>query len=180
MCDRVPTDKVLVVESDVPHARAVVELLCRAGYDASAAHGAQEAIAAVTISRPDLVLLDVRLTDDSGLPFSASLRSKFGLPFIILTRLDDAEAARQATQSGARAYLPRSEHLHHYLPTVHAAVACSRELHESRRREEHLAEALRQKRAISTATGILMERSSLSRGQAFERLRGLRAHNDAG
>jgi DNA-binding response OmpR family regulator len=165
--------KILVVDKDLPYARRVVELLCSAGYDTLATPSARDAIAAVSTSRPDLALVDVGLTDDSGLALSASLRSKFSLPLIILSRLDDAEAALQATQIGAHSYLPKSEYLHHYLPTVHAVLACSHELHESRQREEHLAKALQQKRAISAAMGVLMERSSLSRGHAFERLRGI-------
>lgn len=173
MRNHVPKCKILVVDNDLRHARLVVELLCRAGYDTSATHSAQEAIAAVSTSRPDLALVNVPLTDDSGLALGASLRSKFSLPFIIFSHLDDAEAARQATQIGAHAYLPKSEYLLHYLPTVHAVLACSHELHESRQREEHLTKALHQKRAVSAAMGVLMERSSLSRGQAFERLRGL-------
>jgi DNA-binding NarL/FixJ family response regulator len=67
-------------------------------------------MAAVSTSRPDLALVDVGLTDDSGLALSATLRSKFSLPFIILSHLDDAEAARQATQIGAHSYLPKSEY----------------------------------------------------------------------
>jgi two-component system, response regulator PdtaR len=173
MSDPVPKRKILVVDGDLPYARQVVELLSRAGYDTSATHSAEGAMAAVPISRPDLALVDVRLPGDSGLTLSALLRSHFALPVIILSGLDDAEAARQATQIGAKSYLLKTQDLHYYLPTIHAALACSHELRELRQRDAHLSKALNQKRAISAATGVMMERLRLSHGQAFERLRAL-------
>jgi two-component system, response regulator PdtaR len=173
MSDDIPKRKILVVDGDQAYARRVAELLCRAGYDATANQSAEGAMAAAAISRPDVALVDDRLTAESGLTLGASLRSKFALPFIILSGLEDAEAARQATQIGASAHLLKSAHLHHYLPTVHASLGCLEELRASRQREEQLSIALQQKRAISAATGVLMERSSFSRAQAFERLRGL-------
>jgi two-component system, response regulator PdtaR len=173
MSDPVPKRKILVVDGDLPYARQVVELLTRAGYDTSATHSAEGAMAAVPISRPDLALVDVRLPGDSGLTLSALLRSHFALPVIILSGLDDAEAARQATQIGAKSYLLKTQDLHYYLPTIHAALACSHELRELRQRDAHLSKALNQKRAISAATGVMMERLRLSHGQAFERLRAL-------
>jgi AmiR/NasT family two-component response regulator len=169
----IPRHRILVVDDDLPYARRVVELLCHAGYDASAIHSAQDAIAAVLISSPDLAIVDVRLPGGSGLFLGAALHSKFGVPFVISSGLDDLETAQQATQTGAIACLVKSSHLQHYLPTVNAALASSNQLRESRQREQQLSKALQQTRAVSTATGVLMERSCLSRDQAVGRLRGI-------
>jgi response regulator NasT len=173
MTKPVPKRRILVVDDDLPYTRLLVELLSRAGYDASATHSARDAVATVLLAPPDLALISVRLPDDSGLILGAALRSKFNVPFIILSRLDDLQTAQEATQIGATAHLLKGEHLHHYLPTVHAALACFHELRELRQRDEQLSKALQQTRVISAATGVLMERSNLSRDQAFERLRGL-------
>jgi two-component system, response regulator PdtaR len=167
----IPRHRILVVDGDLPYARRVVELLCHAGYDASATHSAQDAIAAVLVSSPDLAIVDVRLPGGSGLFLCAALHSKFDVPFVVSSGLDDLETAQQAT--GAIACLVKSSHLQHYLPTVNAALACSNQLRESRQREQQLSKALQQTRAVSTATGVLMERSCLSRDQAVGRLRGI-------
>jgi response regulator NasT len=92
---------------------------------------------------------------------------------VILSGLDDLDTAQQAAQIGAIAYLVKTSNPDHYLPAIHTALARSEELRELRRREAQLSEALQQTRAVSTATGVMMERSRLSREQAFERLRGL-------
>jgi AmiR/NasT family two-component response regulator len=165
--------RILVVDDDVAYARLLVELLSRAGYDVSATHTAQDAIGAVVVSAPDLALVDVRLPGDSGLILGAALHSRFDVAFVILSGLDDLETAQQAAQIGAIAYLVKTGDLHHYLPAIHTALARSEELRELRRREAQLSNALQQTRAVSAATGVMMERSCLSREQAFERLRGL-------
>jgi two-component system, response regulator PdtaR len=172
---KTPTRKrrILVVDDDVAYARLLVELLSRAGYDVSATHTAQDAIGAAVVSAPDLALVDVSLPGDSGLILGAALHSQFDVAFVILSGLDDLETAPQAAQIGAIAYLVKTGDLHHYLPAIHTALARSEELRELRRREAQLSNALQQTRAVSAATGVMMERSRLSREQAFERLRGL-------
>jgi two-component system, response regulator PdtaR len=120
-----------------------------------------------------LALVDVRLPGDSGLILGAALHSQFDVAFVVLSGLDDLETAQQAAQIGAIAYWVKTGDLDHYLPAIHTALARSEELRELRRREAQLSNALQQTRAVSAATGVMMERSRLSREQAFERLRGL-------
>jgi response regulator NasT len=165
--------RILVVDCDAPYSRLLVELLESRGYDATAIPGGEKALAAALAVRPDLALVDVRLPANSGLILGAALRSEFGVPFIVLAGVDDAETARRASEAGALAYLVKSGQMQHYVPTIRAALACTDELRQLQRREAQLNEALQQARSISTAIGVLMERLCLSRDQAFERLRGL-------
>jgi response regulator NasT len=172
---KTPTRKrrILVVDDDAAYTRLLVELLSRAGHDVSATRTAQEAIGAVAVSAPDLALVDVRLPGDSGLILGTALRSEYDVAFIILSGPDDLEIAQQAAQIGAIAYLVKTGNLDQYVPAIQTALARSEELRELRRREAQLSEALQQSRAVSAATGVMMERSRLSRQQAFESLRGL-------
>jgi response regulator NasT len=165
--------RILVVDEDVTYARLLVELLSRAGHDASATHCAQDALCAVVVSAPDLALVDVRLPGESGLILGEALHSEYDVAFAILSDVDDLETAQQAARIGAMAYLVKTGNPHHYLPAIHTALARSEELRELRRREAQLSNALQQTRAVSAAMGVMMERSRLSREQAFERLRNL-------
>lgn len=172
---KTPTRKrrILVVDDDAAYARLLVELLSRAGHDVSATQTAQEAIGAVAVSAPDLALVNVRLPGDSGLILGAALHSQFDVAFVILSGIDGLETAQQAAQIGAIAYLVKTGNLDQYVPAIHTALARSEELRELRRREAQLSKALQQTRAVSAATGVMMERSRLGRQQAFESLRGL-------
>jgi len=172
---KTPTRKrrILVVDDDEAYTRLLVERLCREGYDVSATHTADEALGVVAVSAPDLALIDARLPGDSGLILGTALRSKYDVAFIILSCLDDLETAQQAARIGAIAYFAKTGNLDQYVPAIHTALARSEELRELRRREAQLSKALQQSRAVSAATGVMMERSRLSRQQAFESLRGL-------
>jgi AmiR/NasT family two-component response regulator len=163
--------RILVVDDDAAYTQQLFDLLSRAGHDVSRARSAQEAVGAVAASAPDLALVDVRLPGDSGLALGTALRSEFDVAFIILSGLDDLATAQQAAQIGAIAYLLKTGNLEQYVPAIHTALARSDELRELRRREAQLSRALQQSRAVSAATGVMMERSRLSRQQAFESLR---------
>lgn len=167
------TGRILVVDEDVAYARLLVELLSRAGHNVSATHSTQDALGAVVVSAPDIALVDVRLPGDSGLILGAALHSEYDVAFAILSCVDDLETARHAARIGAMAYLVKTGNLHHHLLAIHTALARSVELRELRRREAQLSNALQQTRAVSAAIGVMMERSRLSREQAFERLRNL-------
>jgi len=165
--------RILVVDEDAAYARLLVELLSGAGHDVSAVRTAHEARGAVAVSAPDLALVDVRLPGDPGLILGAALSSDFDVAFAVLSVLDDLVIAQQAAQIGAIAYLVKTSNLNQYVPAIHTALARSAELRELRRREAQLSRALQQSRAVSTATGLVMERSRVSREEAFEWLRGL-------
>jgi response regulator NasT len=161
---------VLVVDEDATFASRLVEFLRSQGFAASTV-GRRHALAAASAERPDLALIDLGLPVESGLRLAGTLRAEWGVQFMALCSEDDAGTARLAAEAGALAYLVKAVHMQHYLSTVHVAVSRTDELRILRDREAQLTQALQQTRAISMATGVLMERSRLSRDDAFDRLR---------
>ena len=69
--------------------------------------------AAVAMAReqePDIVLMDVRLPDGSGLDAAMTIRSTAArTAFIFLTAYDSEEALAEAIEAGAAAFVPKSE-----------------------------------------------------------------------
>jgi len=69
--------------------------------------------AAVTLAKehaPDIVLMDVRLPDGSGIDAATTIRSTAEqTAFIFLTGYDSEEALAEAIEAGAVAFLPKSE-----------------------------------------------------------------------
>jgi len=71
---------------------------------------ASEAVALARRHKPDIVLMDVRLPDGSGVEAAKTIRSMTkGTAFIFLTAYDSAEALGDAVEAGAAAFLPKSE-----------------------------------------------------------------------
>jgi DNA-binding NarL/FixJ family response regulator len=78
---------ILVVDDDAAFRTFVATLLARAGFESEQAGSSNEALASARASRPDLVLLDVRLPDGSGLEICRVLRDLYGdeLPIIFVS-----------------------------------------------------------------------------------------------
>jgi len=66
--------RVLLVDDEREFATTLTERLCLRGYEASAAFCTEEAIAAVTASAPDVVLLDLNLPGVRGVELLMTLR----------------------------------------------------------------------------------------------------------
>ena len=73
--------------------------------EAGSAHAARQALAA---ERPDLVLLDIEMPEESGLDFLRALKAeKESPPVIMITAYGSEKVAVEAMKSGAYDYLPK-------------------------------------------------------------------------
>jgi response regulator NasT len=163
--------RLLIVDDDTELADTLVKALEKSGHVAAAAHNVEDAVASLSNSTPDLVVLDVRMPGWSGLQFSELLKEQFAIPFIFLSGANDDETVQQATELGALAYLVKPMDLRQCVPSINAALARADELDALRRSESQLATALQQNRTISVAVGLLMERLHVDRDAAFDALR---------
>jgi DNA-binding NarL/FixJ family response regulator len=67
---------------------------------------AEEAVCAIPATRPDVILMDIRLPRMSGIECTSRLKELLpGTPIIILTVLDDDELIFRALEAGADGYL---------------------------------------------------------------------------
>jgi serine phosphatase RsbU (regulator of sigma subunit) len=107
-----PTLRLLLV-ADSPADAALVERMLAgrfpAPYEVVLARDVQSARARVDEATPDLVVLDLRLPDSSGLEtFAALHRAARRVPIVVLSGLDDEALAEQAVAAGAEDYLIKS------------------------------------------------------------------------
>ncbi len=89
------------------------------------AGSAAEAEAMVAALSPDVVIMDVRLPDASGLDCTRSLRAKHpGLGIVVLTMYAGDEQVIGALDAGASAFIPKSAPAQEVMAAArHAAVA---------------------------------------------------------
>jgi two-component system cell cycle response regulator len=100
--------KVLVVEDNFGDARLIERTLEDASGSFVVEHADRIARAIDRLAEGgiDIVLLDLSLPDSSGLQTFALIRSRAeDVPIVVLTGLDDEEAATAAVQAGAQDYL---------------------------------------------------------------------------
>ncbi len=97
--------RILVVDDDAVH-RELVRRLLSDEYHVSEAATAGEALASVENGIPDLVLLDYRLPDRSGLEILEELHAR-GCTVIMLTGQGDEDVAVASMRGGAADYLTK-------------------------------------------------------------------------
>jgi AmiR/NasT family two-component response regulator len=163
--------QLLLVEDDKLVARTLAEALTAHGYAVTVSGSAEDAEDLLAAQRFDLAILDERLPGMSGLDLAAILRDRYALPLIFLTAFADPERVQCAIERGALAYLLKPVDVDQLLPALRTALARAEELRSLRQNGHHLQRALDERREISIAVGILMERLQVERQYAFETLR---------
>ncbi|NOS73024.1 MAG: response regulator transcription factor [Methyloglobulus sp.] len=84
----------------------------------------EEAIRIIRESKPDLVLLDVRLPKISGLKVLETLGNQGNLPFtILLTTFDDDEVLLQGMRAGAKGFLLKDVSLERLVSAIRRVMA---------------------------------------------------------
>jgi len=114
-------NRILIVE-DNPVSLTLLEQLLKAhGYEVL---GTPEGLQALDLARdeqPDLILMDIRLPDISGLEVTRLLkqdgRTKT-IPIIAVTALASPEYERKGLESGCNAYIPKPITLGNFLRTI--------------------------------------------------------------
>jgi len=104
--------KILLVEDDSDLLLLMNKKLTDEGFDVQAVETGQEALDALSQSKPDLVLLDILLPDIDGLTVLNEIASKQetkNLPVIILSNLADQGSFEQAEAIGNYEYLVKAK-----------------------------------------------------------------------
>ncbi len=99
--------QVLVVEDERLVAKALQHELEQFGYSVSGiASTAQEAVDKALASRPDIVLMDIRLKGvEDGVDAARRIHARCQIPIIYLSAFSDAETVARAAQTEAFGYL---------------------------------------------------------------------------
>jgi DNA-binding NtrC family response regulator len=139
--------QILIVEDETVFARAVEKRLSRAGFKCQIAGDLKTAKGKLDTFSPDLILLDMRLPDGSGLDFLNALRigQSSNAAVIVMSAYGELEDAVSAMKLGASDYLKKPVDLDELLLNVEKVLDKSeltRKLTYSTKREQHAAEGV--------------------------------------
>ena len=154
--------RVLLVEDNEDDALLIRETLSETTIEIERAERLSSALAQLATGRFDAVLLDLSLPDACGLDTIGRVRSQTpGVPIVVLTGLDDEEAAITAVERGAQDYLIKG-HADGALLTRSLRYAMQRHRAEETLRERNR-ELLILKKISETILGSLDLRSVIER-----------------
>ncbi len=136
--------RILIVEDEILFARAVSKRLEKAGFSAPTVATLADAERALKAETPELLLLDMRLPDGSGLDFLQRARALgVGTPVIAMSAYGELEDAVSAMKLGAADYLKKPIDLDELLLNVRKVLGhqrVSQQLEYSRAREASVVE----------------------------------------
>lgn len=95
---------VLVVDDDERSRKLLEIVLAMEGYRVVSAASGQEALAAIELQQPDVVVLDFLMPGMDGPELCARVRAlplPRKLPLVVLSGMDDPDARRAASEAGA-------------------------------------------------------------------------------
>jgi DNA-binding NtrC family response regulator len=100
--------KVLVVDDEAVVVNSIRKILMRKGYTIEEAFTCKDALAQVFAHNYDLVLLDMKMSDGSGLDVLQRIKAKRpDLRVVIVTGYASVDTAVEAIQKGASDYMPK-------------------------------------------------------------------------
>lgn len=102
--------RILVVDDEAEQRCAIVRALAEAGYDVDEAVDAGDALRHTLRSPPDLIVLDLRLPDASGVELAGALRAVSATqrtPFVVVTAWTDAADQLDPKRFGADCVLTK-------------------------------------------------------------------------
>ena len=163
--------QLLIVDDDRLILHTLSVGLRGSGYRTVGADSGASAIEIAEKTAIDLAIIDVRMPGMTGVELARHLKDLAAIPCIFLSAYGDAVIVEQAVAEGALGYLVKPLDVPNIIPSIEAALVRARELADLKKSQAHLNAAVNRRREISIAVGLLMERHSLTKEQAFEALR---------
>ena len=111
-----------MIEDDVSLAAMVAEYLRSAGMRVDAAHDAASGLAAISIGKPDAVILDLMLPDLDGFEVCRRIRASSDVPVLMLTARGDDTDRIVGLELGADDYLPKPFNPRELLARIRAVL----------------------------------------------------------
>ena len=111
---------ILLVEDDKRILHTNKRMLESEGFQVYCAETLAEARATMAVHAPDVVVLDIRLPDGSGLDFCAEIHNTVTVPVLFLTALDAQEDIIQGFEAGGNDYIAKPYDMDEFLARIKA------------------------------------------------------------
>jgi len=129
-------DHILVVDDDADIRELLSEYLQKQGFRVTAVADGRGLRAAVDVSPPDIVILDLMLPGEDGLALCRELRARSALPIIMLTARGDETDRIVGLELGADDYVPKPFNPRELLARIRSVLRRARALPDNLKHED--------------------------------------------
>ena len=166
--------KVLIVEDDAIIAASYSSILKIGGYQVvGQEQSGFDAIKTLKNTEADIILMDIKLTDITGIETMEKIREFSDIPCVFITAYMDDDLMRRANDLGAFAYIIKPIRDKQLLATVHTALCRAEEFKILKKETVNMKQALADRKVVERAKGILMRRREISEEEAMRLLQKL-------
>jgi len=169
--------RILLVDDDYLTLVLLAKGMREHGYEVDEAPSADIALKLVENGSYDLGILDINMPGMSGIELAAVIHRTRRLPILFLSANIDQYTVASATAENPVGYVVKPINVARLIPSVEAALASSKVIEKKQETCEQLTEALKKKRIISTAVGVLLAHTHSEREAANQALRKLARDN---
>ncbi len=121
--------------------------------------------------KPDLILMDLKLPELSGIEATARIMEQSPIPVIAITGFQTEYTSIDAANAGAFGYLVKPISASDLLPAISIAMARFKSWFTVKVELEQLRDTLETRKFTEQAKGIIMQRLQLPEGPAYAHLR---------
>jgi response regulator NasT len=162
---------VVIAEDDDKSRQAVAGHLEVLGFEVvGAAADGEEAVRLVSMLKPSLVVLDVKMPKMDGIKAAKAITDANPIPIILLTGMSSNELAEEALDAGVFSYLVKPVTKKQLLPAIKLAMARFDQFNDLKGEVSGLQYAMEARKFIEKAKGILMQRCKIGEEEAFKLL----------
>jgi two-component system, NtrC family, sensor kinase len=157
---------ILIVDDTPINLRLLMNILTQSGYDVRPAMSGKQAIDAIGIRLPDLVLLDIAMPEMDGYEVCQQLKANpltAAIPVIFLSAANEVMDKVRAFQVGGVDYITKPFHVEEVLARIDTQFAMRDLQLQLQAQNEQLSEALRQLK--STQTQLVLSEKMAVLGQ---------------
>ena len=163
--------RVLIVEDETIVGMGLRSQLIKLGHEvAGHAASAAEARTLYRDTKPDLVLMDIRLGEADGLELAKELIAERRTAMVVLSAYSDPQLIHRAGDVGVFGYLIKPASPEALSAQIRIAVQRFQDQELLRMEKEHLAQTLETRKLVEKAKGIFMKRLGLDEPEAHRRL----------
>ncbi len=160
--------RVLIAEDEALIRLDLAEMLTEEGYEVVGEAGDGEtAVRLAEQTRPDLVILDIKMPIMDGIAAAERIAGNRIAPVVILTAFSQRDLVERARAAGAMAYLVKPFQKSDLVPAIEIAVSRFAEIAALEAEVASLGERLETRKAVERAKGILMRDYGMSEPDAF-------------
>ena len=163
--------KVFIAEDEAVILTSFKLMVREMGYSiaGSAANG-KDALEKIQKTEPDLILMDINLPEKDGLSVLEEVNRNKVIPSIIVSGEFSGELVDRANEVGVFGYLLKPIDEKQLEVTIKVALRRFEEFKEMSDKHENLNMALKERKLVERAKGILMDRFGVKESEAMKQL----------